>query len=84
VNPIHIGGYVSLFATGEGQTLPPGADGRLSGATSTHPVLPVSVTIDGIPALIQYAGSVQGQVAGLMQVNKDPSIPQFQRLRHTR
>jgi uncharacterized protein (TIGR03437 family) len=27
------------------------------------------VTVDGIPAIVQYAGGVQGQVAGLMQIN---------------
>jgi uncharacterized protein (TIGR03437 family) len=68
-NPIHIGGYISLFATGEGQTSPPGVDGRLGSATPTAAVLPVRVTVGGIPATVQYAGSVQGQVAGLMQVN---------------
>ncbi len=68
-NPIHIGGYISLFATGEGQTSPAGVDGRLGGATPAHPLLPVGVTVDGIPAIVQYAGGVQGQVAGLMQIN---------------
>ena len=69
VNPVRIGGFISLFATGEGQTAPAGVDGRLGGATPARPVLPVSVTVGGIPATIQYAGSAPGQVAGLMQVN---------------
>ena len=68
-NPVRVGGYVSLFATGEGQTSPAGVDGRLGGPTPTRPVLSVSVMVGGIPAMIQYQGSVQGQVAGLMQVN---------------
>jgi uncharacterized protein (TIGR03437 family) len=29
----------------------------------------LSVTIGGIPATVQYAGSAPGQVAGLMQMN---------------
>ena len=68
-NPVKIGGYISLYATGEGQTSPAGADGKLGGSTATHPVLPVSATVGGIPATVQYQGGVSGQVAGLMQVN---------------
>ncbi len=68
-NPVKIGGFISLYATGEGQTGPAGVDGRLGGSAPTNPILPVSVTVGGIPARVQYAGSVQGQVAGLMQVN---------------
>jgi len=59
-NPVRIGGFISLYATGEGQTGP---------TTPPRPILPVRVTIGGIPALIQYAGGAPGQVAGLMQVN---------------
>jgi uncharacterized protein (TIGR03437 family) len=62
INPVKIGGYISLYATGEGQTA--ASEGALP-----RPILPVSVTVDGIPAVVQYAGGVQGQVAGLMQVN---------------
>lgn len=68
-NPVKIGGFISLYATGEGQTTPGGVDGRLGGAAPGYPVLPVSVTIGGIAAPVQYAGSAPGQVAGLMQVN---------------
>jgi uncharacterized protein (TIGR03437 family) len=68
VNPVKIGGYISLFATGEGQTVPPGQDGRLGGATPNNPALAVSVIVDGLPAMLQYAGGVQGQT-GLMQIN---------------
>jgi uncharacterized protein (TIGR03437 family) len=65
-HPVKIGGYISLYATGEGQTSPGGVDGKLGGST---PMLRVSVTIGGIPATVQYAGGVAGLVAGLMQVN---------------
>jgi uncharacterized protein (TIGR03437 family) len=67
--PVKIGGFISLYATGEGQTSPGGVDGKVGGSTPVHPVLPVSVTVGGIPATVQYFGSLQGQVAGLMQVN---------------
>jgi len=59
-NPVRIGGFVSLYATGEGQT---------GSTTPPRPLLPVRVTVGGIPATIQYAGGAPGQVAGLMQVN---------------
>ncbi len=68
-NPVTVGGYISLYVTGEGQTSPGGVDGTLGGSTPPHPVLPVSVTIGGIPATVQYRGGAPGLVAGLMQVN---------------
>jgi uncharacterized protein (TIGR03437 family) len=67
-NPANVGAYVSLYATGEGQTSPAGVDGQVS-LGQTHPVLPVTATVGGLPAVVQYAGGAPGQVAGLMQVN---------------
>jgi trimeric autotransporter adhesin len=69
VHPVKVGGYVSLYATGEGQTTPAGVDGTLGSATPPHPALAVTASIGGIPAAVQYAGDVPGQIAGLMQVN---------------
>ena len=54
-NPVKVGAYISLYVTGEGQTAPGGLDGRLAGSTPAHPILPVSVTVDGLPATVQYA-----------------------------
>jgi uncharacterized protein (TIGR03437 family) len=34
-NPVKIGGYISLFAAGEGQTLPAGVDGKLMGPAAS-------------------------------------------------
>jgi uncharacterized protein (TIGR03437 family) len=68
-NPVKVGAYISLYATGEGQTTPVGADGKIEGSTPARPSLPVKVTVGGIPATVQYAGGAPGQVAGLMQVN---------------
>jgi uncharacterized protein (TIGR03437 family) len=68
-NPVGIGGFISLYATGEGQTAPASVDGRIAGSIPAGPVLPVRVTVGGVPAITQYAGSAPGQVAGLMQVN---------------
>ena len=69
VNPVAIGSFISLYATGEGQTSPPGVDGKLASAPLAQPLLKVSVTIDGQPAVIQYAGDAPGEIAGLLQVN---------------
>jgi uncharacterized protein (TIGR03437 family) len=68
-NPAKIDDFISLYATGAGQTVPAGVDGKLGGATPTRPALPVTATIGGLPAAIQYDGGAPGQVAGLIQVN---------------
>jgi uncharacterized protein (TIGR03437 family) len=67
-NPAQRGSIVVLYATGEGQTDPAGVTGRAAQAPFAAPVLPVSLTIAGIPAQILYAGSAPG-FAGLMQIN---------------
>lgn len=69
VSPAHIGDVIALFGTGEGQTSPGGLDGKLGTAPLPQPSLPVTVTIGGQLAQVQYAGGVSGQVAGLMQIN---------------
>ena len=69
VNPVCAGSYISLYATGEGQTSPAGVDGKLAGTPLPLPLLPVSVTVDDQPAYVQYAGGAPFQIAGLMQVN---------------
>ena len=63
------GSIIQIFATGEGQTSPPGVTGSVTHADLRKPVLPVTVTIGGVEALVQYAGSVPESVAGLFQVN---------------
>ena len=68
-NPVTVGRYISLYATGEGATTPGGQDGLLVGSQLAHPNLPVSATVGGIPATVQYGGGAPGLVSGLMQVN---------------
>ncbi len=65
------GSIVSIYATGEGQTEPPGADGAINGNALPlpKPHLAVSVEINGETAEVQYAGAAPGQAAGLLQVN---------------
>ena len=72
LNPVHPGEYISLYATGGGQTTPPGIDGKVASAFNLplpQPNLPVTATVGGISATVQYAGGAPGAIAGLMQVN---------------
>ena len=69
-NPAQIGSIVTLYATGEGQTSPGGVDGKTaSAAPYPAPIQPVSVTIGGFSAVVNYAGAAPTLVAGLMQIN---------------
>jgi uncharacterized protein (TIGR03437 family) len=69
-NPSFVGDIIQTFNTGEGQTIPPGVDGKLADSTPLpKPVLPVTGTISGLNADVTYAGAAPGLVAGLMQVN---------------
>ena len=67
--PAKVGDYISLYATGEGQTSPAGVDGKPASVPYPHPNLPVAATVGGQDAPVQYAGGAPGLVAGLMQVN---------------
>jgi uncharacterized protein (TIGR03437 family) len=69
INPVKIGGYISFYATGEGQTTPAGVDGKLNGSVLPSPNLAVTATVGGLAATVQYKGGVYGVVAGLIQVN---------------
>jgi uncharacterized protein (TIGR03437 family) len=67
--PTRIGDIISLYATGEGQTTPGGVDGKAASVPYPKPNLPVTVTVGGQEAPVEYAGGAPGMVAGLMQVN---------------
>jgi uncharacterized protein (TIGR03437 family) len=67
-HPVKIGDFISLYATGEGQTYPAGVDGALAMNVLPKPVLPVSVSVDGIAVTPKYAGAAPTEVLGLMQV----------------
>jgi uncharacterized protein (TIGR03437 family) len=70
--PAPKGSVIVFYATGEGVTAPFGADGKIftdDPAQLAKPVQQVSVSIGGVPAVVQYAGSAPGMVAGYMQVN---------------
>jgi uncharacterized protein (TIGR03437 family) len=67
-HPAPPGSTLTLYATGEGQTSPPGIDGKLAGAVLPRPMAAVAVTIGGQTATLESASGVSGMVAGLMQV----------------
>src|SRR5260370_1356708 len=67
--PAAAGSVLSLYATGEGQTVPAGVDGKLGAAPLPLPVAPVTVRIGGVAAEVRFAGGAAGQIAGVMQVN---------------
>jgi uncharacterized protein (TIGR03437 family) len=63
---------VAVYMTGEGTTQPTGPDGAVAPINGTNlykPVLPVTATVGGVPAKIEYYGSAPGIVYGVMQVN---------------
>ncbi len=67
-NPAPRGSVITLFATGEGQTEPPGQEGRPAADPLSKPKLPVTLTIGVHPAEILFAGSAPGLV-GVLQIN---------------
>jgi uncharacterized protein (TIGR03437 family) len=74
-NPAARGSLVQIFATGEGQTVPPGVDGVIANepvASIPHPAAALSLTIGGVAvptSSITYAGTLPGGVAGALQIN---------------
>jgi trimeric autotransporter adhesin len=69
VHPTAAGEVLTLYVTGEGQTTPTGVDGLVATSPAPVPIAPVTVTIGGAPAEVQYAGGAPGLIAGVMQVN---------------
>jgi trimeric autotransporter adhesin len=68
-NPAPIGTIVAIYATGEGQTNPPGQDGRIISTDLRKPLQNVSVKIGGVSVPVVYAGSAPSLVSGALQVN---------------
>jgi uncharacterized protein (TIGR03437 family) len=67
--PAPRGSIVTVFCTGEGQTSPPGVDGKIADRILPKPLMPVSVKIGGAPVTPQYAAAAGAAVAGALQVN---------------
>src|ERR1700691_5200876 len=71
-NPAPRGSIVVLYATGGGQTSPAGVTGQAAEAPFPIALLPVSLTMAGVPATILFAGDAPG-IVGLMQI--DAQVP---------
>jgi uncharacterized protein (TIGR03437 family) len=67
-NPAPVGSALAFYATGLGQTNPPGTDGQDATNTGARYLADVQVTINGVPGQVQYAGPAPG-FAGLSQIN---------------
>jgi uncharacterized protein (TIGR03437 family) len=69
-NPVLRGAIVQIYATGEGQLSPPGVTGGVTADGDVRkPLLKVSVTIGGVNAPVQFAGSAPELIAGVLAVN---------------
>jgi len=66
--PARVGSMVILRGTGEGQTDPPGVDGRALADILPKPLAAVSVNIGGLPATVEYAGAALGQTPGVFEI----------------
>jgi uncharacterized protein (TIGR03437 family) len=72
LSPAARGSWISIYATGEGITTPPGVDGRVSSYKGTplpKPQAACSVTIGGQTANVNYCGEAPDFVGGVLQVN---------------
>jgi uncharacterized protein (TIGR03437 family) len=66
--PVAAGAILTLYATGEGLNDGSNIAGRPAGVPLAHPLLPVVLTVAGIPMDVLFAGSAPGQI-GVMQIN---------------
>ena len=70
--PAAKGTVVAVYMTGEGTTNTVPLDGAIAPVNGTglyKPLLPVTATVGGVPATVQYYGTAPGIVYGVMQVN---------------
>jgi len=70
-NPVSPGAVIQIFATGQGQTTPPGVDGLIEPGMLPlpAPILAPKVMIGNLTATTTYVGAAPGLVAGALQVN---------------
>jgi uncharacterized protein (TIGR03437 family) len=71
-SPAARGSWVSIYATGEGITTPPGVDGRVSayhGSPLPKAQAGCSATMGGQPANVNYCGEAPDFTAGVLQMN---------------
>ena len=66
--PAARGDYITILATGEGQTTPFGVDGLITGLAAPVPVLPVTVQIGGLDAAVAFAWEEPGVTSGVLEI----------------
>jgi uncharacterized protein (TIGR03437 family) len=71
--PASAGDVVSIIATGEGVTNPPGVDGRMAVNVLPQPVAACTASIGGSAAQVFYCGASPGDVTGRLRV--DVQVP---------
>lgn len=72
-NPVPMGGYIQIFATGGGAVVGGAMDGALAPGAGDLVTQPVTATIGGVTAPVLYAGPAPGLVNGVIQV--DLTVP---------
>src|SRR5207245_2473937 len=76
-NPAEPGSLITVFATGEGQTIPAGVDGKRAIEPYPQPAGRVELRVGGRPAEIIFAAEAPGAV-GTLQINaRIPEIVPF-------
>ncbi len=73
-NPAAAGSVIAVYVAGAGALTPRVPDGAVMTGELPKLIHPVTATIGGRDARVQYAGAAPGFVAGLMQVNV--SVPE--------
>jgi uncharacterized protein (TIGR03437 family) len=87
-NPAHAGDYLSIWASGLGQTNPPSIDGAIPTAAGDPPIASIalqaatvqnpniSFSLQTPPVTVLYAGNAPGLVSGVTQINFElPDLP---------
>jgi uncharacterized protein (TIGR03437 family) len=64
LNPAPKGSVVTIYATGAGQTIPDGDDGRLIGSETLTPALPIAVRMGGVTGASAYVYRDSPQALG--------------------
>ncbi len=69
-NPALVGSIVTFYITGAGQTNAVGVDGAIypTGNSQPAPVQPLSVTIGGLPAVVDFVSGAPGMVSGTTRI----------------
>ena len=68
-NPAPPGSIVMIYATGAGLMNPDAATGQIATEPVSKPALPVSVSIGGVEARVEFAGAAPNIVMGVVQIN---------------